>query len=696
VHRDLKPANIKITPEGVVKLLDFGLAKAAEEPAAAGDPSDSPTQTMSATRTGVILGTAAYMSPEQARGAAVDKRADIWAFGCVVYEMLSGKAAFTGKTTTDILAAVLRAELDWSVLPPPTPARIRRLLRRCLERDRHQRLRDIGEARIAIEAPDEEVVLRTRSRLFPWIIAGVLALALCLALVGWWRASRSVPLRSLIQLSADLPPGIGINRFRGPQLALSPDGARIAVVEFEAPGKYTLATRRLEQGEFVSLSGTEGALFPFFSPDGQWVGFIAHGKLMKISVQGGPPVTLWDLPMLTGGASWGDDGNIVVTSRSGPGLMRIPSGGGAPVTVTTVGQEKGERAYRWPQVLPGSQAVLFTSFGSSGDTDIDVLLFHSGTVKTVQRGGFFGRYLATSNRSGYLVYLHRNSLFANPFDPSRLAVTGPGQAVLEDVSAYNGFGYGNFDCSQSGTFVYASGSGEGIPDLSVFWLGSAGQLQPLHSTPGSYRNPRFSPDGTRLAFMTLVDPGRTDIWVKNLQSGATTRLTSLPGENNGPVWTPDGKNIFFQSSNPAAPGLYSIRADGSGEPQRLTDIMEMPKSMSRDGKWLAFSRQSAEGRSEIWTAEVEGDRDGGAAGFRLGTTERFLSTSFSAREPALSPDGRWLAYESDETGAFEVYVRPFPRPTSKVPISTSAAADSPRGRRKDRSFSSWVPISGSW
>jgi serine/threonine-protein kinase len=308
VHRDLKPANIKITPAGLVKVLDFGLAKAAEEPLVA-DSSNSPTLTISPTRAGVILGTAAYMSPEQARGATVDKRADIWAFGCVLFEMLSGKAAFSGETTTDTLAAVLRAEPNWSVLPMETPLRIRNLLRRCLERDRKQRLRDIGEARIAIEAPEEAVLQPAMSRLSPWVVAAGLAI---LAAAGWWRATRSAPLAAPVHLSAPLPAGTTVPRLGGANhLAISPDGTRLVIVERDMAGKTRLATRRLDrldQSEFASLPGSENATSPFFSPDGQWIGFFAEGKLKKVAVQGGSPVTLCNAPVPTWGANWGDDG----------------------------------------------------------------------------------------------------------------------------------------------------------------------------------------------------------------------------------------------------------------------------------------------------------------------------------------------------------------------------------------------------
>ncbi len=519
---------------------------------------------------------------------------------------------------------------------------------------------------------EAEVKPAKKSTRFLWAAVGTTIVIVGLVVGGWWFFSRKT--YAPMQLSAELPVGAGIDRFFGAQLALSPDGTHIVVSEDEPDRNWRLAMRSLDQSQFVPLPGADHASRPFFSPDGQWIAFFADHKLKKLPVQGGAPVTLIDAPGFSSGASWGDDGNIIAAFSGGSsGLVRVPSGGGAPAQVTQLSKDKDETAHAWPQVLPGSQAVLFTAYGSGGydDGEIVVFTFKTGERKTLHGGASFGRYLP----SGHLVYLHQNTLWAAPFDVRRLEVTGAPQPVLEEVNS-NVSGGGDFDFSQNGTIVYVS-SKVPIPfPYSIWWLESTGQTKALQVPPGLYENPRFSPDGKRLAFELASASVRADIWVKDLERDTVSRLTNLPGRNNFPVWTPDGRNIVFESWDWAGSGIYWIRADGVGEAQRLTEAdlktFQSPHSFSPGGKRLAYS-YSQEGsgfRAEIWTAPMEGDRDHP----RLGKAEVFLRTSFSEWDPAFSPDGHWLVYSSDESGKEEVYVRPFPGPGGKSQISTGGGS----------------------
>ncbi len=674
VHRDLKPANILVTPEGVVKVLDFGLAAVA--PASAGDSTISPTLTMRATQAGMLMGTAAYMSPEQAAGKPVDKRADIWSFGVVFWEMLSGQRLFDGETISHTLADVLRGPIDFDKLPKETPSPVRNVLRRCLNRDVKMRMRDIGDVRIALQEylahPESEFPTQAEARAtrLPWALTGMATLALIAAGVLLYNATRPSPLKPLIRLNAEIAPDTQLDS--GSYLALSPDGTRLALRLRGADGKARLYTRLMDHSQVTPLAGTDNAYYPFFSPDGEWIGFAADDKLKKISVEGGAPVTLCDAPNVRG-ASWGDDGNVIAALDGRGVLMRVPSAGGTPVPVTKL--NSADNSHRWPQVLPGSQAILFTAGthgGNYDDANIDVISLKTGERKTVERGGYFPHYLATSKNTGHLIYLHQSKLFAVPFDPGRLSPIGSPLPILEDVSGDNVAGGIFASAGESGTFVYLSGTGDA--DGSISWVDRAGKSEPLHALPARYFTPRFSPDGKRLAFSIATAPGE-DIWVKDLNRDTPSRLSFLPGINRWPVWTPDGKNIVFRSTSPSAPGLYWVHSDGSGEAQRLTDgaRLHFASSFSPDGKRLAYF-EIREIRNDanysIFTAPVESDPTRGRARVRLGKPELFLAAPFNEAQPTFSPDGHWLAYASTESGISELYVRPFPGPGGKWQIST--------------------------
>jgi eukaryotic-like serine/threonine-protein kinase len=684
VHRDLKPANVKFTAGGQVKVLDFGLAKALDAEAGA-DPRSSPTLTLSATRAGVILGTAAYMSPEQARGIAADKRADIWSFGVVLYEMLTGRHLFGGETVSDTLAGVLKTDPDWSALPTETPPAIRKLLRRCLERDRKRRLHDVADALLEIDdakAEPESLKIAAAagplSRLFPWIVAAVLALALPAV---WLR--RPKPAERMLQVDVSAPPGHTFGTSNLSRYAISPDGSKLAFVATSTDGKRSLWVRQLDAAQAIRLPGTEGALGPFWDPASRWIAFGANSKLQKIDVTGGQPQVLCDTVGNFAG-TWSRDGVILFSGPSNS-IRRVPAVGGASSPALSMDESRKEVMQSAPQFLPDGRRFLYHSFAPQNGIGLGSLDGKSRFLMTNPDSP--GYYAPSREGKAYLLFVRRGQLMVQPFDVGTAALNGEPVPIAEPLQ--NG---PSFSASENGVLIFRRSRG-GQAQLTRYdregkSLGTAGKA-------GRIFSPSISPDQKSVAFVQ-ADGMNSDIWLFDEERGNTTRLTSGPGLALYPVWSADGSRIAYYVRRSSERLVVERPASGIGKEttlylHRATGAAYVPQSWSRDGRWLLLA-DLPEGGSFYVLPMGPAASGGESKPFPL------PETPSEGRHPSLSPDGRWLLYSSTQTGSREVFVQSMPEqmggPAAGAKMQVSIAGGAQPAWRADGKEIFYLAVDG--
>ncbi len=669
VHRDLKPGNVMITPDGRVKVLDFGLAKPlAIMPRSTAD--EAPTLTQHPTEAGTVLGTPAYMSPEQARGRPVDRRTDAWAFGCTLYEALTGRHAFAGQTASDTLARVIEREPDWPALPGETPQLVRQLLRRCLRKEASTRQRDMGDARLqleeAIAEPDSGGLTPPAASARPalWALIGFL-LASAAAVLAW-RAFGSARRpsgggSSVVRFALRLPPDLGVVVYNSSSIAFSHDGARIAYAAHGKEGS-SIWVRPLDALEAVRLSGTEGGRSPFFSANDDWIGFEGGQRLKRVAVTGGAAQSLSELPF-PAGATDGPEGSIVFVPSFTAGLFQVPERGGRAQRLTTPDLSQREIGHTWPVAIGNGRGILYTIWKagqpSYDQAAIGVYDFRSGRTSVVLEGGYAPRL--TPN--GFLLFVRGSAIHAAPFDLERLVVKAPAVRVVDDVFTDTSQGVALYDMSSTGSLAYVRG-GEHRNARRLVSVDRSGAARTISDTGRSYVSPRVSPDGRSIAL--FIEEPDTSLYVLDPVRGALTR-SSFGGDDHSPVWSPDGSRLAFESGREGFHQIYVRRADGTGGDARVTSgqMHHYLADWSRDGRWLAYVEFHPETGADLWVTSAEGD----------GVPRPLVRTPFSEREAAFSPDSRWLAYASDESGRFEIYVQPFPGPGKRLQISSEGGKE---------------------